>query len=115
MPKGKSRLILAKLRSFWQRTSDGLNAQQLWAQFRRETRSTLNVYSAETGRNLREEWSARRGRRRVFAAVAGAMFKRLTPVRRLLLLLAVCCWCFPRLNSPLTAACTFHPVRRHPP
>ncbi len=82
-------LNAAKLRAFWQRTSDGLNAAQLWEQFRRETRSGLNLYSAETGRNLREEWSARRGRRRVFAAVAGAMYNRLTPVRRLLLLIAV--------------------------
>jgi len=109
MPKGKSRLILAKLRSFWQRTSDGLNAQQLWAQFRRETRSTLNVYSAETGRNLREEWSARRGRRRVFAAVAGAMFKRLTPVRRLLLLLAVVLLVLPAFEFTTDSGVHFSP------
>jgi sigma-B regulation protein RsbU (phosphoserine phosphatase) len=89
MVKGKSQSFPAKLRSFWQRTSDGLNAEQLWTQFRRETRSSLNLYSAETGRNLHEEWSARKGRRRVLAAVAGAMFDRLTPVRRLLLLLAL--------------------------
>lgn len=80
---------MAGKRSFWQRTSDGLNAEQLWAQFRRETRSSLNLYSAETGRNLSEEWSARKGRFRVVTAVAGAMFDRLTPVRRLLLLLAL--------------------------
>src|SRR5450755_1119697 len=89
MENAKSRPHAARLRSFWQRTSDGLNAEQLWAQFRRETRSSLNLYSAETGRNLREEWSARKGRRRVIAAVAGAMYDRLTPVRRLLLLVAV--------------------------
>src|ERR1035438_8053207 len=84
-----ARFSLANLRSFWRRTSDGLDARQLWDQFRRETRSSLDLYSAETGRNLREEWSARKGRLRVIAAVAGAMYKRLTPVRRLLLLLAV--------------------------
>jgi hypothetical protein len=89
MENAKSRPHAARLRSFWQRTSDGLNAEQLWAQFRRETRSSLNLYSAETGRNLREEWSGRKGRRRVLAAVAGAMYDRLTPVRRLLLLVAV--------------------------
>jgi sigma-B regulation protein RsbU (phosphoserine phosphatase) len=82
-------LQASKLRSFWQRTSDGLNAQQLWAQLRRETRSSVTLYSAETGRDLREEWSGHRGRRRVIAAVAGAMYNRLTPVRRLLLLLAL--------------------------
>ena len=98
MAKEKSRFNVAKLRSFWQRTSDGLNAEQLWTQFRQETRSSLNLYSAETGRNLREEWSARRGRRRVFAAVAGAMYDRLTPVRRLLLLLALVLLMIPTLN-----------------
>jgi sigma-B regulation protein RsbU (phosphoserine phosphatase) len=89
MAKQESRFSLAKVHAFWQRTSDGLNAEQLWAQFRRETGSSLSLYSAETGRNLREEWSARKGRRRVFAAVAGAIYDRLTPVRRLLLLLAI--------------------------
>jgi len=88
MAKGKPPLS-ARLRSFWRRTSDGLNAEQLWAQFRRETRSSLTLYSAETGRNLREEWSGRKGKRRVVAAVAGAMYDRLTPVRRVLLLLAL--------------------------
>jgi len=90
--------MLAKLRSFWQRTSDGLNARQLWAQFRRETRSSLDLYSAETGRNLREEWSARKGHRRVLAAVAGAIYNRLTPVRRLLLLLALVLLVIPSVD-----------------
>ena len=91
---------MSKLRSFWQRTSDGLNAEQLWAQFRRETRSSLNLYSAETGRDLREEWSAGKGRRRrVFAAVAGAMYDRLPPVRRLLLLFALVLLVIPAVDS----------------
>jgi sigma-B regulation protein RsbU (phosphoserine phosphatase) len=89
------KLSMAKLRAFWQRTSDGLSAEQLWTQFRRETRSSLNLYSAESGRDLREEWSARKGRRRVLAAVADAMYRRLTPVRRLLLLLALALLVFP--------------------
>jgi phosphoserine phosphatase RsbU/P len=88
-----------KLRAFWQRTSDGLNAEQLWAQFRRETRSSLNLYSAETGRNLSEEWSARKGRRRVLSAVAGAMYNRLTPVRRVLLLFALFLLVIPKVEQ----------------
>jgi hypothetical protein len=91
---------MGKLRTFWQRTSDGLNAEQLWTQFRRETRSSLNLYSAETGRDLREEWSAGKGRRRrIFAAVAGAMYDRLPPVRRLLLLLALLLLVIPAVDS----------------
>ncbi len=98
MAKGQSASGLTKLRDFWQRTSDGLNAEQLWAQFRRETRSSLNLYSAETGRNLREEWSGKKGRRRVFGAVAGAMYNRLTPVRRLLLLVALALLLIPAVD-----------------
>src|SRR5450755_1613147 len=90
---------IRKLRSFWQRTSDGLNAEQLWTQFRRETRSSLNLYSAETGRNLQEEWSAKKGRRRVVTAVAGAMYDRLTPVRRVLLLFALVIMVIPQIDS----------------
>src|ERR1035438_8588108 len=90
---------ISKLRAFWRRTSDGLNAEQLWTQFRRETRSSLNLYSAETGRNLQEEWSAKKGRRRVVTAVAGAMYDRLTPVRRLLLLVALVVLVIPDFES----------------
>lgn len=89
MPTWNFRPHAARLTAFWQRTSDGLNAEQLWTQFRRETRSSLNLYSAETGRDLHGEWSERKGRRRVIAAVAGAMYDRLTPVRRLLVLVAL--------------------------
>ena len=98
-----------KLRAFWQRTSDGLNAQQLWTQFRRETRSGLNLYSAETGRNLREEWSGKKGRRRVFAAIAVAIFDRLTPVRRLLLLLALLLLLVPALTYSTDEGVRFSP------
>src|ERR1019366_1336075 len=71
---------MRKLRAFWQRTSDGLNAEQLWAQFRRETRSSLNLYSAETGRNLQEEWSAKKGRRRGGGRHVRPPHTRATPV-----------------------------------
>ena len=71
MANGKHWFSVVRPRAFWQRTSEGLNAQQLWSQLRRETRTSLDLYSAETGRNLREEWSARK-RRRVMSAVAGA-------------------------------------------
>ena len=79
---------MANLGSFWQQATGGLNRKQLWEQFRRETRTSLDLYSAETGRDLREEWASRK-RTRVVKAIAGTMFKRLTPVRRLLFVLAI--------------------------
>ena len=98
MANGQPWFSVDRLRAFWQRTSEGLNAQQLWSQLRRETRTSLDLYSAETGRNLREEWSARK-RRRVISAVAGAMYKRLTPVRRLLFIVAVVMLLFPSFQN----------------
>src|SRR5271157_3643666 len=109
MAKDKSGSPLAKVRAFWQRTSDGLNAGQLWAQFRRETRSSLNLYSAETGRDLQEEWSVRKGRRRVVTAVAGAMYDRLTPVRRLLLLAALVLLVIPAFEYSSDSGMRFSP------
>jgi phosphoserine phosphatase RsbU/P len=103
MAKEKPDFGLANIKSFWQRTSEGLNAGQLWDQFWRETHSSLNLYSAETGRNLREEWAGRKGRRRVLGAVAGAIFNRLTPVRRLLLLLALALLLIPAFDYSFDA------------
>src|SRR3954454_25013311 len=91
-------LSRAKLHAFWRRTTDGLSADQLWMQFRRETRTSIGLYSAESGRDIRTEWSAKRGRSGLVGAVASAMFSRLTPVRRVLLLAALACLLVPQVN-----------------
>ncbi len=80
--------ILYKLDRFWRNVSAGLSAEQLWTQFRRETRASVAVFSAETGRDVSEEWSQRGGRRAVMRAVAKAMFYRLSPWRRIIFLVA---------------------------
>ena len=36
-----------RLRDFWQRISDGIAIQQLWAQFRADARSSYQFYSKE--------------------------------------------------------------------
>jgi len=80
--------IVQKLDRFWRNVSAGLTAEQLWTQFRRETRASVAVFSAETGRDVSEEWSRHGGRRAVMRAVAKAMFYRLTPARRIIFLVA---------------------------
>ena len=84
-------LSLAKLHAFWRRTTGGLSTDQLWTQFRRETRTSISLYSVESARDIRAEWSAKGGRFGAVGAVASAMFFRLTPVRRILLLVALAC------------------------
>lgn len=76
-------------RSFWVRLTDGLAVQELWRQFRAETQSSYRLYSADL------DWEAvdrRKGWRRSLHIARGmfwAMLIKLTPARRLLLLIAL--------------------------
>jgi hypothetical protein len=36
-----------RLRNFWQRNTEGIAIQQLWAQFRADARSSYQLYSKE--------------------------------------------------------------------
>ena len=71
---------------FWNRITTGLTLQELWTSFQKETRSSLAVYEAEgglgpqiaKGKPLERAW-----------ALAKAMFLKLSPARRLLLLVAL--------------------------
>jgi sigma-B regulation protein RsbU (phosphoserine phosphatase) len=77
------------IRRFWQRISDGLEIQELWKQFEAETRASYGLYSAEV------DWDAvqqKKGIGRAFAvgkAFFWAMVMKLTPARRVLLVIAL--------------------------
>jgi hypothetical protein len=81
--------IKRKAGTFWRNVSAGLTIEQLWSQFRRETRASVAVFSAETGRDVKEEWTRHGGRWALVRAVILSMFYRLTPARRIILLFAV--------------------------
>ena len=74
---------------FWQRISDGLEAQQLWKQFHSDAHAGYEHYRREV------DWEPREGERRVRRAVriarelSWAVLSKLTPARRVLLLLAI--------------------------
>jgi hypothetical protein len=76
-------------RGFWIRLTDGLAVQELWRQFRAETRSSYRLYSTDL------DWDAvdsRKGWRRssqIARGVFWAMLMKLTPARRLLLVIAL--------------------------
>ena len=75
-------------RQFWQRVTEGLAVDQLWSQFEKDARSSYRLYSAGLD-HLRAEPS----RARRFSLFAKALFwailEKLTPARRVLLLLAL--------------------------
>jgi len=77
------------VRGFWQRVTEGIQISDLWAQFRAETRSSYGLYAREV--DWEEVQKGRRWQRPFRAAWAlfQAMLMKLSPMRRVLLLLAI--------------------------
>ena len=88
-----------RVRRFWQRVTNGLELNQLWDQFRTETRASYGLYSREIDVDKKE--GVRRGRH--FWGVARQFFwaimEKLSPARRVLLLVALVLLFFnPQIN-----------------
>jgi len=76
-------------RRFWQRVSDGLEMSELWTQFTTEARSGYSLYSKEVDWEGVRQAPAWKRPLKVSSAIFWAMFMKLTPARRVLLLLAL--------------------------
>ena len=78
-----------RIRDFWQRVTEGITVQVLWSQFMAEARESYSLYSREIDwETLRKE---RRGRRfrKTTSALFWAMLTKLSPARRVFLLIAL--------------------------
>jgi sigma-B regulation protein RsbU (phosphoserine phosphatase) len=83
-PKSSMR---ADARRFWQRVTEGMETRQLWSQFQKDARSSYRLYSAglaegAEGRGFHRWWA-------VAKALFWAIIEKLSPARRVLLLLAL--------------------------
>jgi phosphoserine phosphatase RsbU/P len=78
-----------RAREFWQRVSDGLELNQLWSQFVHEARTSYGLYSRELKRDNVE--GLRRGQKfwALTKQFCWAVLMKLSPARRVLLLVAV--------------------------
>jgi hypothetical protein len=87
-----------RLREFWQRISEGMAIQQLWAQFRADAHSSYQFYSKEV------DWEPQGGEsswKRFWRIARGyfwAMMMKLSPARRVLLLVALVLLFLPRVQ-----------------
>ena len=91
-----------KLRDFWQRISDGLAIQDLWGQFRADARAGYQFYAREVDMSRRE---GERPAHRVLRIVRGyfwAMMMKLSPGRRILLLIALILLLFPGFHAMIS-------------
>src|SRR5689334_16631101 len=77
------------LRTFWQRISDGIEVQHLWMQFNREACASYAMYSMEVDSRLGDGKSRRARFLQVGRILFWAMILKLSPARRLLLLLSL--------------------------
>src|SRR5271165_4342882 len=81
--------IMTRVEKFWQRVTDGMRLNELWKQFQADARSSYQLYSREVD----STWTPGVGRTKHFFNVAGQFFwaivLKLTPARRVLLLIAL--------------------------
>jgi sigma-B regulation protein RsbU (phosphoserine phosphatase) len=85
-------------RSFWNRISDGVAIQQMWAQFEADARAGYALYSKEVDWTREEGESKWKRFWRIARALFWAMVMKLSPGRRVLLLFAMVCLWFPGLQ-----------------
>jgi hypothetical protein len=78
-----------KLRNFWQRISEGIAVQQLWAQFRADAHSSYQFYSKEVDHEPLQGESRWKRFWRIARGLFWAMMMKLSPARRVLLLIAL--------------------------
>ncbi len=90
-----------KVRAFWERVTEGLQLQDLWGQFKSDAREGYQLYSKDVDwETVHKERSKFKRSFRAIWAVFQAMLMKLTPPRRVLLLVAIVLFVFhPEFKS----------------
>src|SRR6202166_4025393 len=90
--------LKGRVRQFWYRVSEGLAIDQLWSQFEKDARSSYRLYSVGLD-DLQVQPSRIRRGRQIATALFWAILEKLTPARRVLLLVALILLFFPAGSS----------------
>jgi sigma-B regulation protein RsbU (phosphoserine phosphatase) len=87
--------LAARLHQFWRRVTEGLELTQLWSQFETEARASYRLYSRDVSAKT-PDGLTRRGRRlHVVKEFFWAVLEKLSPARRVLLIVALVLLVFP--------------------
>jgi phosphoserine phosphatase RsbU/P len=78
-----------RLNHFWRRVTEGLEVSQLWSQFETEARASYRLYSKDVAAKTPEGLTNRGRRLHVLKEFFWAVFEKLSPARRVLLLVAL--------------------------
>lgn len=87
--------VMDRIERFWLRVSEGMRADQLWKQFLTDARSSYRLYSKEV--DATREAGVPKGKHffRVVGQFFWAILEKLSPARRVLLLVAIVLVLFP--------------------
>lgn len=84
-----------RLQNFWRRVTEGLELSQLWSQFESEARASYRLYSRDVEAKTPEGLTNRGRHLHVLKEFFWAVFEKLSPARRVLLLVALICLIVP--------------------
>ena len=84
-----------KVSRFWQRVTEGLEVSQLWSQFESEARASYRLYSKDVAAKTPDGLTDRGRTLHVVKEFFWAVFEKLSPARRVLLLLSLVCLIIP--------------------
>jgi sigma-B regulation protein RsbU (phosphoserine phosphatase) len=89
-PEKRSTGAFHSLRDFWARVTEGLKVSQLWGQFKSEATATYGFYSKDVDRDaIDQEKSKFKRFWRIAWGLFLAMLMKLSPARRVLLIIAI--------------------------
>src|SRR5579864_1156296 len=78
-----------RVQNFWQRVTEGLQVSQLWSQFESEARASYRLYAKDVAAKTPEGLTDRGRHLHLIKEFFWAVFEKLSPARRVLLLLAL--------------------------
>jgi len=85
-----------RLQNFWRRVTEGLALSQLWSQFETDARASYRLYSRDVAAKTPEGLTPRGRHLHVVKEFFWAVFEKLSPARRVLLLAALILLMIPR-------------------
>ena len=92
----------SRLQRFWRRVTEGLEVSQLWSQFESEARASYQLYSKDVAAKTPEGLTHGGRRLHVVKEFFWAVFEKLSPARRVLLLLALILLVIPQFSFNYT-------------
>lgn len=91
-----------RMQNFWRRVTEGLEVSQLWSQFETEARASYRLYSKDVAAKTPEGLTNRGRRLHVVKEFFWAVFEKLSPARRVLLLVALVLLVIPHAGMQYT-------------